>query len=224
MAKAAVSSSSAAPAPILPVREGRDIDPGQSGKNKEVREWSETEDPLNEHVDTVASHAEDLGKRWAERQLKDGRKLWFNPMVPMSQRVFHITKAQCAAEIKTKFAMRVAEKKLLKRPDTEYTPQLFIESPKRTLADFLGPKVAAMTMAARVEAEGVQRLGKLTQATNGREMTPGALVAMPESIAIRRIPELPDNQLRTACHKAEFGGKRKLYKELVKAIAVRKVA
>jgi len=196
----------------IPLLADREYDVGRPGQHNEVIESSESEPALEQHVATVSSHAAELEKHWRERVAREGKKVWINPLAPKDQQVHHPTKASAQKEIDTQYQMQVEQAKLTKMPKGKYTPQPILLEPKRTLEDFMGPKAAAMTRAAKEIAANVQNLGSLARQLSGRALTASQLSVMVEATAVARVGELSDEELKNCVHRANFGGKLKLAK------------
>src|ERR1035437_2261581 len=135
--------------PKMNVGTDREFDLGAPNQHAEIKETSESEPALIKHVETVSSHADMLRKNWEDRVAREGTKAWINPLAPREQQIKHPTKSDCQKEINTKFKVQLAQAKLTKLPKDKYTPQQVIVEPKRTLADYMGPKAAALVAAAR---------------------------------------------------------------------------
>ena len=180
----------------------RDYDPGQPGKHKEIGETSESEPQMVDHLRKNLEVADAIAQRWQERQKKEGKVKWFNPLASVHGRVLHDTKAACQKEINAHYKMQAQEKKLTKRPKHEYEPQQTLISPKRTLADYLPPGYEHLGQ--QTATAEVQKLGRLALAASGRKLTAGTLVGMLESQAIGRISELDDDELTQAVHKSQL--------------------
>ena len=202
----------------------RDYDPGQPGKHKDIRETSESEPLMQDHLQKNLEVANAIAKRWQDKQKKEGKKMWFNPLSAPHARKLHATKAEAQKEIDRDFKMQAEEKRLTKRPEAEYTPQQMLVPPKRTLADYLPPGYERYGQGTTAAANEVQKLGRLAVAASGRKLTAGTLVGMLESQAITRIRELDDSELKQAVHKSQFNGKRRLYKALVSEATRRQIA
>jgi len=185
---------------------------------------TESEERIMEGVDKALAHAGEIAKRWDVRNAKEGKKLWYNPLQPRDQREYFDTEAQVNAVLRTSpYRIQVKAAKLAKEPLAKYTPQFIVQSPKRTLADFMPPRQVAIAEAAR-SVMPVQNLGKVNTNTNinGRAMTAGVLMGMQEGLAIKRVKELSDRELQALLHKATFNGKKQLVKAANKEITARK--
>lgn len=189
-----------------------DVDPGRAGQHAEVIEKSETEPLLHEHVETVTGHAEGLAMAWDERCKKDGVTKWYNPLVGRNARVLFDTPEACQADIDLNYSAQAEAAKLTKTPESHYTPQPFLVTPKRTLEDLMGPQAAAAARAAQSVTGLIQNLGKLAKSLSGREVTAGTLMGMLESQSCLKVGELSDAELQNLLRRATFGGKTRLAK------------
>ena len=201
------------------ILERREYDPSATKVAGVVETHTETEDALVEGIDKITDHTASIAERWAKRNATEGVKKFYNPLEPRDQRKLRDTEKEVKDELKkAPYKIQVEAAKLAKQDPKTYTPQFIIESPKRTLADFVGARHAHLAAASVEAARGVQNLGKLSREGTGREMTAGALMGMPESQASKRLNELSVEELKQVHHKATFGGKRVLTKAALKEI------
>lgn len=193
-------------------------------KSKDVTERSETEPALVQGAVTAAEYADKLSRNWAEREKREGKKVWYCPLEEAAGRQEFPTKAKCQAYMAKHFKARIEQAKLERKPKEAYTPQSRVVSPKRTLADFVLPEHADKVMAAQRAAMDVQGLGQVARSLAEPEITGNVLCNMMESLAVQKVGHLSDKELPKATRTAYFRSKRKLYQACVKECKKRGVA
>ncbi len=151
------------------ILETREYDPTKSEVKGVTETHTGTEDALIVGVDKITDHTTMLAARWAKRCATEGKKKWYNPLTPREQRKLVDTEQEVKDDLKNNYKMQVKAAKLAKQDPKTYTPQFIIESPKRTLADFVGDRHAQVAAATVEAAQGIQQLGKLAKGETGLE-------------------------------------------------------
>jgi predicted RNA-binding Zn-ribbon protein involved in translation (DUF1610 family) len=156
--------------------------------------------------------ADENGKRWIERNKKEGKKRYECPVCGFK----HDLRKNVAAHIKQEHPTQVEAMKLQKMPPANYTPRQIIESPKRTYADFMSPAMAERMSAISKTREAAQKLEQDGARHANRRITATSLMAMPEGLALQKLFDLPPDELAKAARMAHFRGRRLLIRELRK--------
>lgn len=197
--------------------------PGTDGS--EVRSWSEGETLIIDGTEATLDAAKGRRLAWAEKVKKEGKVNWICPLCERHAALKSPFKTRkgCEGHIARSHGAEIDLLQIEKADPSRWSPERHVQSPKRTAADMMDPRQAALYERSKQVSEKSAARLREAQKDSSKTLKADTLINTTTGDARSKISRLDDNELKKLSLMAYSRGRRDLLKACRKACAQRNI-